>query len=165
MREFIPKKSNNNDSTALIALIAASLCMMFASSVDGLPYRSLAQLLTLMLLTLAIALLGRFRFRTYVYSIIVNDEGGQDFCVTEIKKKSRITVCRISLASVEKVLLGTPENKKARKQEAKYRKLFNYCIDLAPKKTVCIFSNEGGEDSYIEVSFCDGLLEALRVDS
>ena len=160
MYEFTPKKSNNNDGLALIALVATTLLFMFLSSLDF-PYRSLMQLLAIMFLTLSLALLGRYRFRTYSYTLAPDGQGAYDLCVTEITRRSRITVCRISTRSIERALLGTSENKKQLRSDVKYRKRFDYCIDLIPKRKICIFSNEGGEQIYIELSECAGLLELL----
>lgn len=119
------------------------------------------QLVAVIILGVALLILGRYVYSTYAYAIIENDDGGLDFTVTELKRRSRITVCRIGLDGIEKIVKVTKENKKSADSERKGRKLFNYCVDMSPAEQYYIFSEECGESLLIKISPDDRLFELL----
>ena len=161
MKEFIPKRSNTLSKQVTMGLFIISLVAMFASGIPNLPYRSIMQTLSLIILAAALAMLGRFELKTFVYAISKRDDGGLDLTVTEIKRRSRITVCRVALDGISETKEITKENKKQLKEMRKSRKSFNYCIDLAPARTICIIANEGGEELMISLSYVPELFEIL----
>lgn len=162
MKEFIPKRSNTLSKLLIMGLFIISLMAMLFSSIPTLPFRSVMQLLALIILAIAMMLLGRYEFKTYAYAIIKNGEDGYDLTVTELKRRSRITVCRISLDSISEIHEVRRENKALVKNLRKCRKFFNYHIDVAPAVSCYIVSNEGGEDILICLSFIPELYEALK---
>ena len=153
MKEFIPKRSNTLSKQITMGLFILSLVAMFASGVPGLPLRSVMQTVALIVLATAIAMLGRFEFKTYTYTVSTNDDGKLDLVVTELKRRSRITVCRVSIDGISEATEITAENKKQLKEMRKGRKSFNYCIDVAPARSICIIANEGGEELVISLSY------------
>jgi hypothetical protein len=162
MKEFIPKRSNSLSKQVIMGLFIISLVAMFSSTIPNLPFHSLMQLFALITLAVAIALLGRYEFKTYAYEITKNGEDEYDLTVTEIKRRSRITVCRISLSSISELHDISRENKSNLKELRAGRKSFNYCVDIAPPRTCCIVTNEGGEETVIYLSFIPELFEMLN---
>ncbi len=145
-----------------MGLFILSLAAMFSSTIPNLPYHSLMQLFSLIVLSVAIALLGRYEFRTYVYAVTKNGEDGYDLTVTELKRRSRITVCRIALESIIEIHDVTKENKNIVKELRKGRKLFNYCVDISPARACVLLSDEGGEEIVICLSFIPELCDILK---
>ena len=145
-----------------MGLFIISLVAMFSSGIPSLPYRSVMQTLALGILALALAMLGRYEFKTYAYSIDKREDGGYDLSVTEIKRRSRITVCRIGVESISEATEMTKQNKKQLKEKRKDRKSFNYCIDLAPARAICLLASEGGEEFFICLSYIPELFEILK---
>lgn len=162
MKEFIPRRSNTLSKRVILALFVVSVSAMFFSTVPNLPYRSVMQLLSLVILALAIAMLGRYEFQSYMYAIIENDRGGLDLTVTELKRRSRITVCRIKLDGIERVEDITPKSKKQLKELRKGRRSFNYCVDISPAHACLILTDECGEKLAISISYIPELFEILK---
>ncbi|MBQ8141363.1 MAG: hypothetical protein IJ038_06700 [Clostridia bacterium] len=151
MYEFTPQKSNKAAQYTSLILIITSVLAMFFSNLPNLPYRSVMQLAALFALSVALMLLGRYVFKGYVYAVIENDDGGYDFTVTEIKRKSRITVCRIGLSGIEEAVIVKKSDKKELSQKASGRKAFNYCVDMSPEEYCCILCEECGEKLLIKI--------------
>ena len=161
MYETTPKRTNKAASyTSTILFITAFAAMMF-SGISWVPYPSIMQLAAIVALGFAIMLLIRYTLTSYIYSIIITDDGKYDLTVTEARRKSRITVCRVSLSGIEKTEIINAENKKELKAQIEGRKVFNYCIDLAPAKFLCIFGEECGEKYAIKLSCDDGLEDII----
>ncbi len=161
MYEVIPKRTNKAaEYVSFIMIITAFLAMLF-TTLPTLPYRSLMQLASLVLLGVALMLLGRYVYKTYAYAIIQTDDGKLDLTVTEVKRRSRITVCRIGLDGVEKIVKVTKENKKATEAERTGRKVFSYCVEMSPAEQYYIFSVECGEPLLIKLSADEKLFELI----
>ena len=163
MKEFIPNRSNTLSKQVTMGLFIISLVAMFASGLPGLPYRSVMQTIALIILATAIAMLGRFEFKMYTYAILTDEDGRPDLVVTEVKRRSRIAVCRVSIDGISDAIEITKENKKQLKEMRKGRKSFNYCIDLAPARSICIVANEGGEELLIQLSHVPDLFTILSM--
>ena len=161
MKEFFPKRSNSLSKQVIMGLFIISLAAMFFSTVPNLPYHSIMQLFSLIVLAFAIALLGRYEFKTYVYAISEGENGNLDLTVTEIKRRSRITVCRVGLNGIKEVIDVTKDNKKKLKETLRGRKTFNYCIDMAPSHSCCVVTEECGEELVIYLSHISELYDIL----
>lgn len=164
MYDVIPPKSNKNADYTSAALLIISLVAMFFSKLPSLSYRWIMQLCALFMLAMALMLLGRFVFKRYQYSVISGDGGGFDLTVTELTRRSRITVCRISLSGIESVLIVNGSDKTTKKDIRKRssgRKVFNYCVDMSPAKYICVFAEECGEPLLIKLSYDETLFKTL----
>ena len=161
MYEFTPKKSNKAAEYTSAALLIVSLAAMFFSKLPNLSYRWVTQLAALLMFAVALTLLGRYVFKGFVYSVTSRDDGGYDLNVTEIKRRSRITVCRIALSGIEKAVITDTKNKKSISSEFKGRKVYNYCVDIYPEKYCCVFAEECGEKLVIKLSYDEKLFEIL----
>ncbi len=160
MYDFSPKKSNNAAQYTSIILYIAALVAMFFSTIEGLPFPAIMQLAALLMLCFATMILCRYMLKGYVYSIS-EDDGGYDFSVTELKGKSRITVCRISLSGIEKAVMVKKSEKKKYSAQSKGYKSFDYCVDMSPSECCCIFCEECGEKYIIKIQPDAKLLEIL----
>lgn len=161
MYEVFPKKSNKNVQTVLIALIAMAAATMLVSCMPNIPFRSLLQLAGVGFLVAVLAVMGRYIFSTYIYAIVDDGKGGYDLSVTEIKRKSRITVCRISVSGIDRVVRIGRAERASLDADMKGRKRFNYGVDIAPAELCCIFAEECGERVAIFLSVDDKLIELL----
>lgn len=161
MYEIIPKRTNKAPEYVCFIMIITAFLAMFFTTLPSLPFRSLMQLGALILLGVALMLLGRYVYKAYAYAIIQTDEGELDFTVTELKRRSRITVCRIGLNGIEKIVKVTKENKKEIEAERRGRKVFNYCVDMSPTEEYYIFSEECGESLLIKLSPDEKLFELI----
>lgn len=168
MYDFIPPKSNKTADYTSAALLIISLIAMFLSRLPNLPYPWIMQLSALTMLAVALMLLGRFVFKRYQYSVTSGEDRGGDLLVTEVTRRTRVTVCRISLSGIERVLIAYGSGKSAKKDIRKSssgRKVFNYCADIRPAKYICVFAEECGEPLLIKLSYDEALLEILGGES
>jgi hypothetical protein len=161
MYEFTPQRSNRTAINVSSSLFIIGVLAMFATNIPNLPYRWIMQLVTICLFVAALTIMGRFIFKSYTYAIITNGECSADLTVTEIKRKSRITVCRISLSGIEKVIVATSDKSDAEANSSRGRKIYNYCVDMSPKQYICIFAEECGEKLVIKLSFDQKLLDMI----
>ena len=164
MYETTPAKSNRKAHSVAAILLIAAFAAMFFSALPNLPYRSVMQFAALVMLAFSILMMTRYTLSSYVYAII-QDEDGYDLTVSEIKRKSRITVCRIGLAGIEQVTLATSADKELTaklKADSKGRKTYNYCVDLSPAKYVHVLTEECGERITIKLSYDERLFEILK---
>jgi len=159
MYAYVPRKTNHVTTIALAALTLCSLViMLFTAALPTLPYRSLVQLLAMLLLAGAILLVNRYVARSYEYRITERENGSLDFEVTELRRKSRITVCRIGLGDVTESIAITKENRSALRIRCKRKKRYNYCVELCPARAVAWLVADGDEELVIVFSPDDRLL-------
>ena len=110
MYEVIPKKSNKAAHYTSAVLLIAAFAAMFFSASPKLPYRSLMQFAALIMLGFSILMMTRYTLCSYAYSIIEED-GEYDLTVTELKRKARITVCRVGLGGITQLTLAKRADK------------------------------------------------------
>lgn len=164
MYETTPKKSNKAAHYTSAVLLIAAFAAMFFSAMPNLPYRSIMQFAALVMLAFSILMMTRYTLCSYTYSVI-EDEGEYDLTVAELKRKSRITVCRVGLAGITQVTLAKRADKEqtARlKTDSKGRKTYNYCVDLAPSEYIHVLTEECGEKITIKLSYDERLFEILQ---
>ena len=166
MYEIIPKRTNKAAEYVASIMIVTAFLAMFFTTLPSLPYRSVMQLAAMVMLAFSILMITRYTLSAYSYAVISADVSGEfDFTVTELKRKSHITVCRISLSSIEKVALVKASDKKLSaklKASAKSRKRFNYCIDVAPSQYIYLFAEECGERIALKLSYDKKLYSILK---
>ena len=164
MYEVTPKKSNKAAQYTSVTLLISAFAAMVFSGIPGIPFRAVMQFLALVILSLSILLMTRYTLCAYSYAIVSDHSGGYDLTVTELKRKSRITVCRIGLSGIEQVTLAKSADKALSanlKELSKGRKAYNYCIDLAPAQYIHIISEECGEALVIKLSYDERLFSIL----
>jgi hypothetical protein len=164
MYETVPKKSNKAAHYTSAVLLVAAFAAMFFSASPRLPYRSVMQLAALVMLAFSILMMTRYTLCSYAYSVIEED-GGYDLTVTELKRKARITVCRIGLGGITAVTLAKRSDKEQSaklKSDSQGRKTYNYCVDLAPAEYIHLLTEECGERIVIKLSYDERLFEILK---
>lgn len=164
MYKVTPQKSNRvAPYTSGVLLIGAFLAMFFSTL--EIPYRSVMQLIALIMLSFSVLMLTRYTLASYSYAVIQNADGECDLVVTELKRKSGITVCRIGLRGIEDVTLAKRADKALTaklKERSKGRKSYNYSIDLAPAEYIHILTEECGESLTIKLSYDERLFAILK---
>ena len=168
MYEITPQRTNKAASYTSTVLFITAFAAMIFSGISWVPYPSIMQFAALLALGQlgegeieVVRLLIRYTLTGYIYSIIPTDDGGYDLTVTEARRKSRITVCRISLSGIERTEIITAENKKDLSAKTKGYKVFNYCVDLAPAKYICIFAEECGEKFALKLNHDKKLIDLI----
>lgn len=130
MNQYIPSQKNHRAKKTATAFFAASLLLFAASGVRALPYRSIVQLVSFSLMTVAILVCVRYLFRSYCYKLEPSADG-TDLVVLELSRRGAETVCRLSLSALLSVEPATREAL-AEKRKNKNIKIYNYCVDIAP---------------------------------
>lgn len=161
MYEVFPKKKDATARNLAAVLFIVAVIAMYISTLPGLPLRSVVQLLSVGLIALGLVIMGRYIFSAYSYAIVQTDEGGCDFTVTEIKRRSRITVCRISVSGIESIEILKRGEKDRLAALRKGRKTFDYRVDMMPSQYCCILANECGEAVAIKISYDEKLIAIL----
>ena len=168
MYEYTPKKENLKAAhLILLMLVGGFLILGLAAALPTLPFRWAVQLLGIVCIGIGIFLYTRYFTKTFTYSVVPRDDGSFDFCVTECQRKSRITVCRLSLASIERVEVLSAEDRaraKTLKKElrAEGRKLFFYTVNLTPSSLCYLVATECGQPLVVALEPDETLLEILK---
>ena len=151
MYEYTPKKENNKAAhLTLLLLIGGFLLLALTSAFPSLPFRWAFQIVGILLIGIGIYLYTRYFTRTFSYAIVVREDGSRDLTVTECQRKSRVTVCRLSLSGIERIEIvraADRERAKALKKMllAEGRKLFSYTVNLAPASVCYLVATECGQ--------------------
>ena len=106
--EYIPHKDVRRAMGRMVIFISAAVgCFAFPTIFPDMPLRWLFQMTGAVLLAAVIFVYTRSIGKTFIYRVVEND-GGLDFTVTEVTGggRSRITVCRFSLGSIEEAHIG-----------------------------------------------------------
>ena len=85
-----------------LLLMGAGILILIEKLIPNLSTPWAFQLLAVGMLMISIFVTSRYIMKSYVYAII-DDDGSVDLTVTEIQGRHVITVCRISLFSIEKI--------------------------------------------------------------
>jgi hypothetical protein len=164
--EFIPEKNIKKLHRLVGACLFGALALMAVTAIfREMAYRWAVQLLSVGLLMMGVFILTRYIMKSFVYAVIRTDRG-DDLTVTEVQGKHRITVCRIALEGIERIIVveqGDKQTDAQIKQTCKEqkRKRFNYCADLLDEKYICVFANECGESLAIKLSWGEQLEKML----
>ena len=164
MYETHPQKTNKVATYTSAGLLIVAFVSMYFSGLEWVPYRAILQFISLAMLAASVLLLCQYVLKGYSYAIIKDEEDNLDLTVIELKRKSRITVCRISLSGIERVERVEKSDKTRISAESKGRKIYNYCVDLAPAEYICIFAEECGERLVIKLTYDEKLFALISGD-
>ena len=151
MYEYIPKKENHKAAHLVLLMLVGGFALLGITSVlSDLPYRWVFQLVGIFFLGIGLYLYTRYFTRTFSYAVVTRDDGSLDLTITECQRKSRITVCRISCASIERIEVVKREERernKTLKKELRQgdRRLFSYTVNLAPASICYLVATECGQ--------------------
>ena len=168
MYEYTPKKENNKAAhLTLLLLIGGFLMLALTSALPSLPFRWAFQIAGILLIGVGIYLYTRYFTRTFSYAIVVREDGSRDLTVTECQRKSRVTVCRLSLSGIERIeIVKATERERAsalkKALSAEGRKLFSYTVNLAPASVCYLVATECGQPLAILFEPDERLLRMLE---
>ena len=166
--EYTPPKNTKKLATVTASLLGGAIILVMMNSfLKNISTPWVFQLLAVGMLLLGVFITSRYIMKSYVYAII-EDDGSVDLTVTELQGRHVITVCRISLSGLESVVIAyksdrasdMPVKEKIRKER---RKSYNYCSDFFDDKYMCLFSDEGGTEIAVKLSW-DEKLEKIIED-
>lgn len=168
MYEWIPEKTNNTAKKLIILLFAgAAALMLVTAAIPEVPFRWVFQLIALGMMTGAIFFTTRYVTKLFIYRLENDSEGEVDLTVTEAASngRRRVTVCRVGLSGVRACVvcdLSESDGKSVQaKIKASKRKLFDYCPDLGPAKSIYLTVEEGGEELILRLSYDEKLFSIL----
>ncbi len=167
MREYsyLSKPTNKTAARLSVLFFAAGAILLATVSVFTVPFLGAFQFLAALFFTLAVLLLTRYVFKSFLIRIIDNGNENFDLTVTECRGKDgkdKVTVCRISLANIEKVVIKTEKNADELREAEKGRKVFSYYPDIRPERECMVFVTECGEPLLLKISPDDTLLSLLE---
>ena len=166
--ELIPKRSNTTArSMVMVLMIGAFALMFFTVLFPTLPFRWVVQLIALVLLTAGIFMTTRYLTKLFIYRII-SDGASFDLTVTEaaVNGKRQVTVCRVGLGGIqERCLLEQSNAEETKKRfdtlKKEQIKLYDYCVDYRPVKSILILAEEGEQSFAIRLSYDEELWSYL----
>ena len=158
---YMSAPSNKLASRLSGALFGSAVLLLATISVFKVPFLGAFQFVCALLFTLAVLVLTRYVFKSFLIKVFEVGEGRYDLTVTECRAKEQITVCRISLSNIERVVVKTKENAKELRRSEKGRRVFSYCPDLSPELECFVYVTECGEPLLIKLSPDETLLAIL----
>lgn len=167
MYEYCPKRENNKAIHLIfLMLIGGFLLLALTAALPALPFRWVFQLLGIACLAVAIYTYTRYITRRFSYAVVQKSDGTYDLTVTEWQRKSRVTVCRLSLDGierVERVEYADRDRRDALKKElrATGRKTFYYTVNLMPQSLCYVIATECGEPLAVIIEPDERLMEML----
>ena len=167
MYEHIPQSNKTKAKNIVSALLIGGFAIMtVTSSAKDMPLKWLFQLAGLAVITAGIFIMTRYLFKSFLYRVSPTDTGSADLSVIELQKKSRITVCRISVSGISEIRVFSAEEKEKEKTllaeiKAGGRKRFDYCADLNPDRFMWLMADECGESVAIKLSYDETLYGIL----
>ena len=167
MYEYFPKRENNKAiHLVFLMLIGAVLLFGLTSAMPNLSFRWVFQLVGIAFLAVAIYAYTRYVARRFSYAVVKRSDGAYDFTVTEHQRRSRVTVCRLSLDNIERierVECADRVRHEALKKElrAENRKLFYYTVTLMPPSLCYVIATECGEPLAVAIEPDERLMEML----
>ena len=167
--EYIPHKDPRQSMGQIIIFISAAVgCFMFPAIFPHIALRWLFQLTGALFLVGVVFVYTRRIAKNFIYRIVRGEEDELLFSVTEVTGggRSRVTVCRFSLDSIEEAYsigFTDTEKKKALCIRAKkeHRKTFDYSSGVSADRVAYIYVREGGEPLFVKVVTDDILFSYL----
>lgn len=151
---YTPRAVNRHAYLAIVLVVlAAVVCFSIAGFAAG--YKGLLQLLSMMLLVVAIFIASKYIFVSYEYIITQEGEDPAYFLIEERQGKRTSLVCQIPLRYILSV---TPWDRKT--CPAGRFSTFTASMDGGSYSTV--HAREAGQDIVVKIEADDAFLAALR---
>ena len=154
------KKKTINFLMAILFFVAVML-YGFVSTFD-LEYEGVMQIISVASFVGAILLLTRFVFKKLKYRVVERDVESYDLVIDEQTGSSCVSVCRIALSNIERVVIHTKENDAELRGMTNGRKIFSYCPDMFPVGECWVFVTECGEKLLLMLYADDTLFSMLK---
>ena len=170
--EYTPPKSNKKATGVVIILFSLAAGLLLFTMLLNIPYAAILQIIAIFALTGGVFIATRYIAKSFVYSVNKNDNDSLDLDVIEVTNggKKQITVCRISLSSIQELhvinktdtTLANKEQELIKKAKQERIRIFNYCPDINPVKYSIIIGEECEEKYLIKLAADDKLCEYLN---
>ena len=169
MYEYTPRRTGNTVIHLIFLLLAGGFLILgLATAMPTLPFRWVFQLIGVALVGAGVFFYVRYVTRTFRYAIVARGEDApRDLVITECQHKSRVTVCRLALASIERLEI-VERGEKARTEALKkeiasgHRKCFSYTVNLMPEKVCYLFATECGTPFAVIFEPDETMMEMLK---
>ncbi len=129
---------------------------------------AIAQLVGILLLTVAIYVVFAYLIRQYTFSVKHNEthEDGvkeaYDLIITERKYNKTVKVCHFKLSDITSVRVVDSDNKKPISEDRKNKLRYTYNTEFAPQKSIEISASIDDENYSIIVTYDKDLLHTLK---
>jgi len=153
MYEYMPNGSRGKLKGLCMGMFAGAIALFFASGIEGIRYPGVMQMISVLIITVTIMLMGRYLLRHYLYRV-ADDGEGLDFLVDEISRRGRYTVCRLAMSQLVSAAEWSDETK-----PAKGVKIYNYCVAVRPVGSWVLDFADGEDHIFIRLSPDDRLKE------
>ena len=116
IREFSvsPKPQNNTAKITLLVLAAISVSLFVTYFLIP-NYKGVVGLFAIIFLTIAISVYTRYVSVSYIYDVIIAEDGVPLFVVRQRVGKREQTLCRVELSYIQKIEFETKAERKAKK--------------------------------------------------
>ena len=161
MYEYAPKSKKGREMRLFLVCLASALLLLLLLFLPQTPAPHLCRLLGVGLAAASVWIASRYLWRSYIYRVAPRGDGNGslDLTVTEIYRRRRRVVCRISLADIEEVSREKAE--KNRPHEGSERQ-FQY-TDVIDSTAFCILTvRDGNSLCRIRLMADDTLYDILR---
>ena len=174
--EYIPSKNRTRINGVIIILIAVAAAVFSTPMLfPSMAFKGVFQFVSVLCLVGTIFIIARYVAKTFVYSIVQNDDSSLDLTVCEITNgnRKRTTVCRVGIDNFTEVHLLYPENSTDKLKEkeicanarSEHRKSYDYCHDIKASPICIILLEECGEPLLIKLSPDQTLMKYLDKNS
>lgn len=160
MYEFSPKPKRLREKLWM------SVCLFFGvlsySLGSFLPYPMASQLLSVVLLTVAVLITVRYLMRDYIYRLAADEEGNpRELIVTEVMGKRRTVVCRVWTADVVQIRLGKETDKNWR-HSLKKQGIYRYVSQMQSENSAFLEILDDGKSYFLEIEADQQLISLLQ---
>ncbi len=145
MIDFYETPERQNNIASLATLIGGIAGIVLFAASNYIPYPSVAQIIGMVLLVIAVMMAVRWQTR-YRYRVSEDAEDGTvELSVVRLRGNKTMTLCRLALRDLREIDPCTPEDRKEHKQKYSADKIYNYCPDVLPAKSVYLHFEEAGQ--------------------
>ena len=155
-----PKRQNK--LSAVLSLCCAVAGLLLLTFARHMPYTSLIQMLSLIFWVVAVYMAARSVIG-YTYRLQRDENDGKDeLAVVQIKGKRTVTVCRLLLSDLREWDAVSSANEKEFKEKYRTDRIHNYCVDLAPSRSVYLLFEENGVRIVLRLQAGEEFLSRLK---
>ena len=162
MIDFYEMPERENSIASLSTLICGITGFVLFAAANYIPYPSVAQMIGIVLLVIAVMMAVRWQTR-YRYRVSEDTEDGTvELSVVRLRGNKTMTLCRLALRDLREMDACTPENRKECKQKYHADKIYNYCPDVLPQRSVYLHFEEAGQKIVLCLQASEEFLTRLK---
>jgi len=161
MYEYAPHFLKKKEKRLCYGFFGLAAILFVASAIDGLPLPWLFQTLAVAAIVPMITVYSLCLSRDYTYTVQARKDAAPDFIITEHVGKRSQVVCRISVASVQRVEPLTKETKRAPEKSREGRQYFSYTGVLFDERQCYVYAEECDTALLLRICADDTLFSLL----